>query len=628
MRLRAREVVEHVARTVRQMGASVWQEGESERSEAVDTSITQANEAGEIGDEDSLWVSTRPWGQAENDRRHEDNDHVYDKEGGLHQRADAVDQGMNWVSKDYMQLFSHAEEERAVVSYLSNASSYIGSDISSFSSANKDSIDITSESDWDNSKGRDSTGDPVASDSERHVTDEGSTAATTDPALPYSDSSERKESGKRAKSPEGSWWRWFDRGVRGRRQHSSGGITSDAFSSFSSSQDQFLVFTSKASTSTSSLWGWVEEDDELRREIRTGQAFADFREGPLTFPPSFRWRRGGCAGDFSDAKRMADAYVLVKKGDGERVPSYTDRILFHSLSDVRCYLRLIAYRMCEHVRGSDHRPVSAAFQLTVNRRRIGFRLDSPEAGTVSPETPMDYAGASTWRVQLSRARYTPYCDQPSLVQGNPPRNVSTFKERASPCSSSHPTGTPSVRIKGTSSSNFVIGAQTGWKVTVYFPCVLEDPFAADAKIQDLEKALLEEEDDSGIRRVRDQIRRAVDSRGMQRCHRVDWGELAGSQGLTFDVLVLPEVSRHALVRIVEPRTGVEVGQGVICLRQAFVNTLPAGTSASLRARKWVRAVWHRTGQVPPEGVELLISKQGKAVGKMHLQLKIRRHKDC
>ncbi len=59
--------------------------------------------------------------------------------------------------------------------------------------------------------------------------------------------------------------------------------------------------------------------------------------------------------------------MLRKKGDGERIPSYTDRVLFHSLSDVRHQLHLLAYQMCDGLRGSDHRPVAAAFHLTVNR---------------------------------------------------------------------------------------------------------------------------------------------------------------------------------------------------------------------------------------------------------------------
>lgn len=47
------------------------------------------------------------------------------------------------------------------------------------------------------------------------------------------------------------------------------------------------------------LWGWVADHDELLLEMRAGHVFAGFSEGPITFPPPFRWRRGGDAGDYT-----------------------------------------------------------------------------------------------------------------------------------------------------------------------------------------------------------------------------------------------------------------------------------------------------------------------------------------
>ena len=49
-----------------------------------------------------------------------------------------------------------------------------------------------------------------------------------------------------------------------------------------------------------------------------------------------------------------------------RPPSYTDRVLVHSLDDRQCKLVPIAYDMCDRVRCSDHRPVSLVCQLEVN----------------------------------------------------------------------------------------------------------------------------------------------------------------------------------------------------------------------------------------------------------------------
>lgn len=42
----------------------------------------------------------------------------------------------------------------------------------------------------------------------------------------------------------------------------------------------------------------------------------------------------------------------------------TDRILFHSLPDIRDDLKVLHYSLCDAILGSDHRPISAAFELT------------------------------------------------------------------------------------------------------------------------------------------------------------------------------------------------------------------------------------------------------------------------
>lgn len=62
------------------------------------------------------------------------------------------------------------------------------------------------------------------------------------------------------------------------------------------------------------------------------------------------------------------SYSTRKKGDGKRVPSYTDRILYHSLADARPNLQLLHYSLCDTITGSDHRAVSAAFGLKVDRK--------------------------------------------------------------------------------------------------------------------------------------------------------------------------------------------------------------------------------------------------------------------
>ena len=54
------------------------------------------------------------------------------------------------------------------------------------------------------------------------------------------------------------------------------------------------------------------------------------------------------------------------KQSQSRVPSYTDRILYHSLKSSEGRLTSAAYEMCHDVLGSDHRPVSMVLKLEVS----------------------------------------------------------------------------------------------------------------------------------------------------------------------------------------------------------------------------------------------------------------------
>jgi len=652
LRLPARGVVERVAETARQMEASVWQDGEMATLEIVaaeaaaaaggrlmDADDESEEAAVEKEDGETMWTVVLPEDEESGSAGQEEEE---ESEGrNEEEEADTVEvgeleqeEGPNWVSKAYMKLFTEAGEEQAVVSFLSHASpSYVGKGSSFLSRESATSLNENefTDTDTDNctgegqahSLGTDVDGSEEGRRARRVVLAE--SGATTS-ASSSTGAGARAAAAEEVFSPGLSVRQWFSRHFRAlaplaphetRSMHT----TSDAFSSFSSSSDAYLVYSPK--TSTSSLWDWVAEYDELMLEMRAGQVFAGFVEGPLAFPPPFRWRRGGNAGSFTKDERVAGAYMLMKKGDGERVPSYTDRVLFHSLPDVQQNLHLVAYQMCDHVRGSDHRPVSAAFHLTVNRARIGFRTHSPDDGSiVSPERPIEYSAASTWGVQIFDALYKPYRFRPSLAleSQRSTKSVSVPKDAASPPSPmvSPPSLLPSLTTRSSFMALPALGAQPHWKVALYFPCVLEDPWAADAKVRDIEMALLAADEHQP-----EHARRARELKGMQRCHETTWLKLSSSQGLAFDVLVLPAVSRHALVRLTDGRTNTEIGQGVICLRQAFADPLEGG---GLRPAKWVSNLLHRNKQDTQQGVEVLMSNHGRAVGLLRLQIKIRWHK--
>lgn len=199
--------------------------------------------------------------------------------------------------------------------------------------------------------------------------------------------------------------------------------------------------------------------------------------------------------------------------------------------------------------------------------------------------------------------------------------------------------------------------EPGWLVTVFFPCVLEDPYADDIKVHALEEALCEgtagtwgashlSRCSSGSGRnaggsfddkeMAASIGVATTPEALRRSHSFTWRELTQAEGVVFSALVHPEVSRHALIQLVDGK-GVEVGQGVICLRHAFLGS-SIGQEGSMRevcARG--RFILPRLlvgdgrrakagGTVLEEGVKVLLSCAGQAVGTLSLHVKIRRHK--
>ncbi|KAL2603068.1 hypothetical protein R1flu_003927 [Riccia fluitans] len=89
--------------------------------------------------------------------------------------------------------------------------------------------------------------------------------------------------------------------------------------------------------------------DQLSRALKKGQAFNGFIEGPLSFKPTYKFDVG------------TDNYDSSHK---ERVPSWTDRILYKvgSSSDLRVDMR--GYNSINSIKTSDHRPVKALLTLS------------------------------------------------------------------------------------------------------------------------------------------------------------------------------------------------------------------------------------------------------------------------
>lgn len=271
--------------------------------------------------------------------------------------------------------------------------------------------------------------------------------------------------------------------------------------------------------------------------------------------------------------------------------------------------------------------------------------------------------STTWRVQFSNLSHQAYRLKPSLAAApSVDRNGSLSRlehhHRSSPgplltfttsFSRLHPaisrvlsfttatTTGPTPPHNGITAPPLI--PQPDWRVAVFFPCVLEDPFAEEIKVHALEEALGEEDTraSSAVTR-RQQMAARQRAQSLRRLREFGWAELASPQGAAFSVLVQPEVSRHALIRLSDGR-GVEVGQGVLCLRHAFSasgdgdgderDVEEGGRRRSFRATAaaWVNRFGADIGQPAPEsGVKVLLTNGGRAIGVLGISVKIRCHK--
>ncbi|TDL18444.1 DNase I-like protein [Rickenella mellea] len=89
--------------------------------------------------------------------------------------------------------------------------------------------------------------------------------------------------------------------------------------------------------------------DQLLKEMRVNRGFRlrSFTEGPITFAPTYKYDRRTSEYDSSEKKR---------------IPAWCDRVLYRSREPAR--VNLLHYQRYE-ANVSDHRPISAAFRVTI-----------------------------------------------------------------------------------------------------------------------------------------------------------------------------------------------------------------------------------------------------------------------
>ncbi|CAO2173478.1 unnamed protein product [Urochloa humidicola] len=109
---------------------------------------------------------------------------------------------------------------------------------------------------------------------------------------------------------------------------------------------------------------WLRERDQLRAEMKAGNVFQGMREGPIRFPPTYKFQRNqpGLSG--------------YDSGEKKRIPAWCDRILYRDsrpVSIAECSLdcpivaAITAYEACMDVTDSDHKPVKCTFSVDIAR---------------------------------------------------------------------------------------------------------------------------------------------------------------------------------------------------------------------------------------------------------------------
>ena len=94
--------------------------------------------------------------------------------------------------------------------------------------------------------------------------------------------------------------------------------------------------------------------DQLLRTISEGQAFPDFAEAEISFPPTFKFDKG--TRDYDTSHK-------------NRIPAYTDRILFKPNG-----VQVIEYDSVQDAVHSDHRPVYASLILPLVGREQDLKM--------------------------------------------------------------------------------------------------------------------------------------------------------------------------------------------------------------------------------------------------------------
>lgn len=137
--------------------------------------------------------------------------------------------------------------------------------------------------------------------------------------------------------------------------------------------------------------------DELNREIEGKRVLNGFVALQPSFPPTFKRTRNEFIKQATPSSPSSSAAGGSNKWDlrkaslsntgsednlsvktyyhKKRIPSYTDRILYKSLSTFQNHCRAVFFESCEAALSSDHKPVRAGFHLKITKGSDDIIID-------------------------------------------------------------------------------------------------------------------------------------------------------------------------------------------------------------------------------------------------------------
>lgn len=132
--------------------------------------------------------------------------------------------------------------------------------------------------------------------------------------------------------------------------------------------------------------------DELHQSISQGKVIfcllshkvkllTGFQEAKIAFPPTFKLYKKE-KGILLDSRSVCSVYQTKAKDGTQRIPAYTDRIVWHSLPLNADGLRPSSdYLMVEGIRKSDHRPVFVEFTLKCGENKEKDEKEEKESNS-------------------------------------------------------------------------------------------------------------------------------------------------------------------------------------------------------------------------------------------------------